>query len=491
MPEPADVPTPKPAGARALEALTAGNLQAAQQLAAQALQANKADPDALTVIGRIRLFQGQLATAEQVATAALQTAPTHHGARMLSAYILAQRGDTEASVRLTDALLSDHPGDREALEHKAATLERAGRRDEALAALGNLGQERTPAARITEARSQVSGGDPTAALATIDSTLADDEATPRRQYHLHMLRAKALDKLERYDEAFAAADAGNRLAMPQPFDTKGIAARVDAVIATFSEELFAKLPRATTAQRSHVFIAGFPRTGTTLVEQILDAHPDAAGVGEAKELEILASRLQQAMNAFVAYPACAQYLTQPQVDQLALGYEQGIEGQGMAAAQTLVNKNLNNLVHLGMAALLFPGSKVIFTDRDPRDTGISCFMGTFRPESMPHLFAIDTIADAMAEFKRLAQHWKRVLPLEHITVRYEDLVRDCDAQTRAIVEHAGLPWDDRCLRFFESGRTVMTLAYDQVNRPIYDSSVGRHTHYAAHVGPLAALVDNL
>ena len=153
----------------------------------------------------------------------------------------------------------------------------------------------------------------------------------------------------------------------------------------------------------------------------------------------------------------------------------------------LVNKNLQNLLHLGFIHQLFPKARFILTRRDPRDVAVSCFFGQFRAEAMPYLFSMEHIGAALEAAERLTARWQEVLPEQTLSARYEDLVRDHEAQTRRVVEFAGLPWDDRCLRYYESGRTVMTLAYDQVSRPIYDSSIGRYRNYEAHLGRVGAM----
>ena len=160
---------------------------------------------------------------------------------------------------------------------------------------------------------------------------------------------------------------------------------------------------------------------------------------------------------------------------------------GHTGTAMLVNKNLQNLLHVGFIHQLFPRARFILTRRDPRDVAVSCFFGQFRAEAMPYLFSMDHIADALAAVERLTAHWLEVLPEQATSVRYEDLVRDHEAQTRRLVGFAGLGWDERCLRYYESGRTVMTLAYDQVSRPIYDSSIGRHRHYESHLGRAGAM----
>ena len=173
-----------------------------------------------------------------------------------------------------------------------------------------------------------------------------------------------------------------------------------------------------------------------------------------------------------------------QRQQLSQSYEQAILGYGFKPGGLFVNKHLLNLKFLGLIAMLFPKAKVVFTHRDPRDMGLSCFLGNFSSRMHPELQSVESIALAVEQNQRLLDHWKSELPIEWMDVDYADMIHDQDRVSRSLIELAGLPWDDRCLSFYDSGRTVMTLSYDQVNKPIYSSSLGRYKNYESHLGPL-------
>jgi len=126
---------------------------------------------------------------------------------------------------------------------------------------------------------------------------------------------------------------------------------------------------------------------------------------------------------------------------------------------------------------------VIVPHREPRDIAVSCVMSNFKPEKHPYLSTLEHIALAYRQWERLMTHWKSVLTLPFLDVAYEELVRDQDAWTKRMLELSGLEWDDRCSQFWKSGRTVMTLSYDQVSRPMYDTSIGRWKHYEQHLAP--------
>ncbi len=132
----------------------------------------------------------------------------------------------------------------------------------------------------------------------------------------------------------------------------------------------------------------------------------------------------------------------------------------------------------GLARWMFPCCGEIHTRRDPRDVAISCFLRRFATEAIPWTTTLQGIADAWRESERIMTHWKAVLDLPILEVRYERLVRNPDEEIPRIIKFLGLDWDETCRDFHRSGRPIRTLSFDQVNRPIYSSSVGRHANYA-------------
>jgi hypothetical protein len=149
----------------------------------------------------------------------------------------------------------------------------------------------------------------------------------------------------------------------------------------------------------------------------------------------------------------------------------------------------NNFWHLGLLDLLFPGAHIIHCRRDPMDTCLSCWFLSFGGDH-PYAYDFRSLGDYYHKYLRLLRHWREVIRLPVLDVCYEELVTDQEAMTRRLLEFCGLPWNDACLKFHESARTVSTASSDQVRKPLYISSIGRWRHYAAHLGELeAALRD--
>lgn len=478
------------ADAQLQSAFQSGNLGQALQISMQILQQDPNHAEANLTLARIRYRQGILDEAIAAAQKALAARPDHELTMLLMGDIEGRRGQTSEALAWSDRTLAIHPGSVPARYQQASLLERAGEWQKALEVLASPEMSApNPNHLVIEARCHLSAGETEKAMHTIDQAVAlpgmDLPQNAPTRTRLLLLRSKVLDQLGRYDEAFTDANTANRI-VPTRFDPDEYVAGIDEIIRVFTAE---RIGPPGNGPLRHVFISGMPRSGTTLLEQIIDAHPGGSGAGEAKEFMMYAARLQQMLGAWGPFPACVDSLKPEKAEELAKAYEVALGGQGVDTECLMINKNLANLKLAGLIAMILPDARFIFTTRDPRDVGISCFMGNFSSNVFPELQDLDHIALAIRQHDRLRSHWKNVLGARWIEVAYEDMVNDQENQTRSILEFCGLPWNDDCLQFHESGRTVMTLSYDQVNKPLYASSAGRHRNYESHLGPLQQLID--
>ncbi len=222
-----------------------------------------------------------------------------------------------------------------------------------------------------------------------------------------------------------------------------------------------------------VFVVGMPRSGTTLVEQILAAHPAAAGCGELPDLPIIAAGFGDHVPDEPAAVAAA-----------AERWLRSAEAHASrAGARRLVDKLPMNFFHLGSISRMFPRAHVIWCRRDPRDVGVSVFAENMSVQSA---FATDLgdIGFYHTVHERFMRHWRSALAIPVLEVRYEDLVGDVEPQARRIVEFVGLDWDPACLEFHATSRAVQTPSRWQVREPVHNRSVGRWRAYAEWLGPL-------
>lgn len=319
------------------------------------------------------------------------------------------------------------------------------------------------------------------AIAMIDESLErlDPKAEDLRRAQLH-LKAKAADRAKQYDLAFETASAANEIGQ-LAFNPELYTQQVSALIENWSTDAMATFPSCDCDSQTPVFIAGMPRSGTSLIDQIIDAHPQAAGVGELSSIEQFAYELSAAWDPTRDPGKRFGKFDAWHWTRRARTYVKEIEALAPVGATRVVNKALGNNKLVGLLARLFPRTRVIHAIRDPRDVAISCYMGGFNNRLHPWTTRLEWTAHAWAESRRMMDHWKATLDVPILDVHYERLVAQPEREMPRIIEFLGLPWDERCTRFYESKRTVRTLSYDQVNRPLYSSSSGRHTNYATHI----------
>jgi len=267
------------------------------------------------------------------------------------------------------------------------------------------------------------------------------------------------------------------------FDIEGFERAVAATIAAWSSEAASTAPRAPRSTPARpVFVVGMPRSGSSLVEQILASHPTVHANGELPTMPRVMRGLPGAIEVGgVTLAPSPEALAREDMLDIAREYVRRATRRSGGAA-VVTDKLPHNSFLIGPIACLFPQARVIFTRRDPRDTCVSCFMRDF--EGVAYARDLVALGRVHRAVDRLMAHWATVLATPILTVHYESLVADLEAESRRLVEFAGLPWDDRCLRFHESSRPTNTASRDQVRQPLYSTSIGRWRRYERHLRPL-------
>jgi hypothetical protein len=273
------------------------------------------------------------------------------------------------------------------------------------------------------------------------------------------------------------------------FDPAALARRIDATITTFDAAFFDRIEAVEDRSDDSrpVFVVGMPRSGTTLTEQILAAHPQVFGAGELLELALIARTLPTADGSPSGWP--------PPMDALAPGALAGATRRYLDSATRfapsdaarIVDKEPLNFHLLGLAAAMFPQARVIWCRRDPRDIAISIYGENFSLDE-PFATSLQGIGHYIRAQERLMRHWQSVLPLPILELHYETLVTDLEPQAKRLVEFLGLAWDPACLRFHESAGFVQTPSRWQVRQPVHARSIGRWRPYGPDLAPLLAVL---
>jgi tetratricopeptide (TPR) repeat protein len=322
------------------------------------------------------------------------------------------------------------------------------------------------------------------------------EGLLRQRYLTDDIRAQLLfglagihDELGDYALAAAKLEAANaiqaqaRARRGQRYDPAEYTRFVDRIIATFTPDLFARARDWGEPDPRPVFVVGLPRSGTTLVEQMIATHPLAHGMGELDELRRVFNALPELVGRPFTGPFDALRDLDPSLSKAAARrYLDRLDSLSPSSAVRVVDKMLDNADLLGLIAVLWPGARVIVCRRDLRDVAVSCWQTGFA--SILWANDHDHIARRFADYQRVMDHWKRTKPLRWLDVSYEEVVGDVRVQCRRIIDFLGLEWDPVCLQFHSNKRPVRTASQSQVRQPTHPRSVGRWRNYQQWLGPL-------
>jgi tetratricopeptide (TPR) repeat protein len=296
-------------------------------------------------------------------------------------------------------------------------------------------------------------------------TLSEDD-----QIHLHFALGKVLADNDRMNAAFIHFQAGARL--KRRLTTYDEGATLDGVRrrrAAFSQALLRQRRGWGDPSPSPVFILGMPRSGTTLVEQILATHPQVFAAGET---DAWMAAVRAEAQPVLQSPEWVAEMSAEQTRRLGERYL-SLVGEGRAGALRLTNKTPDNFNHIGLIHLALPNARVVHVRRDPIDTCLSCFSKLFGGD-LPYTYDLAELGRYYRAYEGLMDHWRKVLPKGvMIDVAYEDLVAKPERQVRRILAHCGLPWEPACLNFHQTQRWIHTASAAQVREPIHQGAIGR------------------
>jgi tetratricopeptide (TPR) repeat protein len=441
----------------------------------------------------VLLDQHRITEAEAAAGRALALAPDNHEAVNLMGRVAFERGELDAALAHYRRALALKPDFADAWNNIANALNDLGRGREAQEAYAEALRLDPDAAsfyvNLADAKT-FSPGD--VDLANMEALAARHERlsnTDRLQ--LDFARGKAYADLRDYDRSFRHLRAGNaakRAAIA--YDEGASLALFDRIEATFSPELIAAKSGGGEPSAMPIFVIGMPRSGTTLIEQILASHPLVYGAGELATFHETVLDVCGPDGHTIDYPDFVPALNGAALRQLGDRYVASLRAlaskHGRADAAYVTDKMPSNYYFAGLIHLALPNAAIIHTIRDPVDTCLSCFSKLFSAEQN-HTYDLAELGRYYKRYAQLMAHWRSVLPARRILdVRYEDVVADLEGEARRIVAHCGLPWDARCLSFHKTDRPVRTASASQVRQPIYNSAVGRWRVYEQHLGPLLA-----
>jgi len=461
-----------------------GNLQEARDHLQQAVTLNPDNPEFQYGLGTALSVIGKQDEASRHLRRAIQLRPNYPEAAIALAATIVTLGQQDDAQQLVEAVLETHPDNIEAITLAATMDQHRGDINKAHARIRPLLHSGKANINLLLAYATISSklDETDNAASLMEQMLATDTSlTATGRCNLHFALGKLYDTNKQYQKAFEHYRKGNDLKYAR-FDPVQHTAGINAIISTHTAAMMSGMPRASIRSDRPVFVVGMPRSGTTLVEQILSSHPDVFGAGELPYLTQQTGSLHPEPTSMDGYPHFVPQLTQQQIDNTAKEYLDQLADLSPDAAR-VIDKMPGNFALLGYIELLFPDARIIHCKRDPLDTCLSNYFQNFS-RSQHFSFNLSHLGAFYTNYLRLMEHWRSIITLPMIEVQYEDMIADQEAGSRRIVDFCGLDWDEQCMDFHKSERYVATASYDQVRRPIYVSSVSRWKNYEKYIGPL-------
>jgi len=318
-----------------------------------------------------------------------------------------------------------------------------------------------------------------------EKTLGDE---PRVNFLLSL--GKHFENEKDYDRAFEYFREGNELRrgheVYDPVHTEMIHERI---ISTFSEAFIQARKNYGDPDPSPILIVGLPRSGSTLIEQILASHSDVEGTMELPDLSRIIRTLDKKRNDNVTYPDSLTDLNRDDFRVLGSRYLESTQRYRTDKAY-FIDKMPNNFPSIGLLHLILPNAKVIDARRHPLDSCLGSYKQLFF-KGQSFTYDPFELGQYYLQYRRIMDHWHKVLPGKVLDVHYEEVIADQEGQTRRILEYCGLPFEQQCLRFYETERAINTASSEQVRQPIYNKAVNFWRHYEHHLGELIEVLEPL
>ncbi|MGD8574740.1 MAG: sulfotransferase [Gammaproteobacteria bacterium] len=469
----------------AADALRAGDARQAESITARVLAVAPGHPGAHYLAALACDRQGRLRESIEHMVAATAGDPDNAEYHFVRSELAYRAGDLEHALSALESGLEREPDRAQDIVNKAALLSELGRIPEAIAAYEqalaldpDFGRGHYGLAVIKEYRP----GDPQ--IAQMEQLYRRPDLDEEDRYGLAFALGRAHEQCGNYRDAFTYFREGNAIRRRTvQFDLAQERANAREIIASTPGELFEGRDREGCRDDTPVFVVGMPRSGTTLVEQILASHPQVAGAGEIMDLPRAvyqtlagssASRLNLPRDLARVPPAVWRHAGEM--------YARGLR-ERHPGAERIVDKMPFNYTMLCFIALMLPNARIIHCRRDPMDTCVSCFTTAFGKDR-GFTYDLAEVGGTYVTYRALMSHWHDVLPGRILDVDYESMVDDLEGGARRMIDYLGLPWDESCLAFHANAREVRTASLAQVRRPVYASSVGKWKNYEPWLEPL-------
>jgi hypothetical protein len=326
-------------------------------------------------------------------------------------------------------------------------------------------------------------------VAEMERRVGGEGLTVQSEVNFRFALGKAYEDRHEFDRAWHYYSTGNsRQRAEVAYDPVLTEATNSRLVKVFTAEFLSSRPHVGHPDPAPIFIMGLPRSGSTLLEQILASHSQVEGTSELPYLGRVATWLNRNRADGINYPEAVRELKPENFAALGQDYLAYAQMHRRSGAPRFIDKMPNNFPNIGFLALILPNARIVDARRHPLDACLSCYRQLFA-KGQNFTYDLTEIGEYYLQYQRMMDHWAAVLPGRVLTVQYEEVVSDFEPQVRRLLDFCGLGWEDACLRFYESDRPVRTPSAEQVRQPIYDRSIGHWRNYAQHLDELITVIE--
>ena len=446
-------------------------------------QALDLQPDNVQVhrhLGASYQRMGQTKKALKCFEKALSLRPDYIPARIKLAEVLRELGRAEEALVQVEKVIDLKPDETEAHVILGLILRELGQADLAIERFEGLLSTEPGCGHLYY---QIAMIKPSQELIPVVEKLISDPKLPNGDaIFCHFALGNIFKSGKSFDQAFSHFLKANTLHRKTfLYDVKENSQTVDRLIEVYSKRLFQRKRQFGSDSKLPVFILGMPRSGTTLVEQIISSHPQVYGAGELRAIPAITLTIAQQLEFANPYPQCMSIFNRTMAEEYSDRYLQEL-ALHCPTAKHITDKLPGNFLRIGLIKTLFPDARIIHCQRNPLDNCISLFFHYFK--RLKCSFELTELGQYYLQYQRLMSHWQNRFPGEIFTVQYEELVMDQETVSKQLIDYVGLEWDEKCLNFHNNERDVRTVSNLQVRQPMYKNSMNRWKPYEKHLQPL-------
>ena len=318
---------------------------------------------------------------------------------------------------------------------------------------------------------------------TLNSDMSDIERS-----QMHFALGKAYEEMNDFDKSFKNYFEGNKVKKDLvKYSSRDTTEKTKKILEFFSQENIQNLSKSSTNDQDPIFVLGMPRSGSTLVDQIISSHSKVDGTQELPNIIKIAAELNADEKS--NYPEVLKELDDMHLSDLGKNYIQET-AWARDNAPFFIDKMPNNFIHIGLIKTILPNAKIIDTRRDPMDTCFSCFKQFFARGQL-FTYSLEDLGNYYSDYIKAMNHWHNVYGKDIYTVHYDNVINKTEETIRELIDYCNLPFEQECLEFYKSSRPVKTPSAEQVRQPIYKSGLNYWKNYEKHLVPLKKIIDEI